>query len=156
MKKLAVALTVAIAAVAATSAFGSSKATIDTGNTSLGTALVNSQAHTLYLFEGDTQTHLGCTGQCLSSWTPVTGKATVSGSAKASEVGTIKRGSGSQLTYGGHPLYTFVGDTKAGQVTGQGLTLSGHKWYVISPSGAAMTASSKGSSSGGGSKPTGW
>jgi predicted lipoprotein with Yx(FWY)xxD motif len=147
MKKLGVLLAVAVSAVAATSALGSSKTTVGTGHTSLGTALVNSKGLTLYLFEGDTGKHLGCTGGCLSSWIPLSGTATGSGSAKASDLGTIKRGTETQVTYDGHPLYTFVGDTKAGQTTGEGLVLSGKKWYAVSPSGAAMTASSKGSSS---------
>ncbi len=159
MKKLAVALAVIVSAAGATAALGSAKTVVGTGHTSLGTVLVNAKGLTLYLYEGDTATHLGCTGGCLSSWIPVTGSASARGAAKAADLGSVKRGSGTQVTYAGHPLYTFVGDTKAGETSGEGLVLSGKKWYAVSPSGAAMTASSKGSSgssstsSGGGS---GW
>ena len=159
MKKFAVLLAVAASAVGATGAFGSSKSAVTTAHTSLGTVLVNSKGLTLYLFEGDTSKHLGCNGKCLKAWFPVTGTPSASGAAKASELGTVKRGSGTQVTYGGHPLYTFVGDTKHGQVNGEGLNLNGNLWYVVSPSGSAMTASSKSSpssSSGGGSAPAGW
>jgi predicted lipoprotein with Yx(FWY)xxD motif len=157
MKKFAVLLAISVSAIAAATAFGSSKTVVGTGHTSLGTVLVDSHGHTLYLFEGDTSKRLGCNGSCLTSWIPVSGKASATGSTKASALGTIKRGSSSQVTYSGHPLYTFVGDTKAGQVTGQGLILNAKKWYVIASSGAAMTASAKGSSgSGGGSAPAGW
>ena len=157
MKKFAVLLAVAVSAAGATGAFGSSNSVVSTAPTSLGTVLVNSKGLTLYLFEGDTSKHLGCNGTCLKAWFPVTGTGSVSGSAKASELGTEKRGAGTQVTYGGHPLYTFVGDTKPGQINGQGLKLNGNLWYVVSSSGTAMTASSKSSSSSsGGSKPAGW
>jgi predicted lipoprotein with Yx(FWY)xxD motif len=158
MKKLAVVAVICVSAVVATSAFGSSKTIVATRHTSLGTVLVDSRGHTLYLFEGDTSTHVGCTGKCLAAWPPVTGKAGASGSAKSSELGTIRRGSSRQVTYDGHPLYTFAGDDAAGQVAGQGLVLDGKKWWAVSPSGSAMTASGKGSSgsSGGGSTKTGW
>jgi predicted lipoprotein with Yx(FWY)xxD motif len=115
MKKFAVLLAISVSAIAAASAFGSSKTVVGTGHTSLGTVLVDSHGHTLYLFEGDTSKRLGCNGSCLTSWIPVSAKASATGSAKASALGTIKRGSSSQVTYSGHPLYAFVGDTKTGQ-----------------------------------------
>jgi len=147
MKKLAVALAVIVSAAAATTALGSAKTVVGTGHTSLGTVLVNARGLTLYLYEGDSATHLGCTAGCLSSWIPVTGSASARAAAKAADLGSEKRGSGTQVTYDGHPLYTFVGDTKAAETSGEGLVLSGKKWYAVSPSGAAMTASSKGSTS---------
>jgi predicted lipoprotein with Yx(FWY)xxD motif len=158
MKKLAAVLAVAVSATGAAGALGSSKSVVKTAHTSLGTVLVNPTGLTLYLFKGDTSKHLGCNGICLKTWFPVTGTGSAAGGAKASELGTVKRGSGTQVTYGGHPLYTFVGDKKPGQVNGQGLNLNGNLWYVVSPSGTAMTASSKGSSSssGGGSAPARW
>jgi predicted lipoprotein with Yx(FWY)xxD motif len=36
-----------------------------------------------------------------------------------------------QLTYDGAPLYTFSGDTKAGQMDGQGLNVSGGYWWMV-------------------------
>ena len=50
-------------------------------------------------------------------------------------VGTIKRGKGLQVTYAGWPLYTYVGDTKAGQMTGEGMEKT---WYVVSAKGALV------------------
>ncbi len=147
MKKLAVLLAVLVSAAAAASALGSSKSVVSTGHTSLGTVLVNSKGLTLYLFEGDSGKKLGCSGDCLSDWPPLTGTGVAKGGAKASDLGTVKRGSGTQVTYDGHPLYTFAGDSKAGQTNGEGIVLNGKKWYAVSPSGSAMTASTKGSSS---------
>jgi predicted lipoprotein with Yx(FWY)xxD motif len=151
MKRFALVLTVAVTAVAATGALGSSKTVVRSGHTSLGSVLVNAKGLTLYLYGGDSASHLGCTGACTRTWPPLPGPATATGAAKASAIGTVKRGSGTQVTYDGHPLYTFAGDSKAGQTGGEGITLAGKKWYAVSPSGAAMTASSKGSSGSGSS-----
>ena len=40
-----------------------------------------------------------------------------------------------QVTYNGHPLYYFVGDTKPGDTTGEGINAFGGGWDVLSPSG---------------------
>jgi hypothetical protein len=57
------------------------------------------------------------------------------------------------VTYAGHPLYTFYGDTKAGQTSGEGLTDFGASWDVVSATGRAVeptTSDSSGSGQGGG------
>ena len=156
MKKTAVLLAVLVSAAAASTALGSAKTVVATHHTSLGTVLANAKGLTLYLYEGDSGKHLGCSGSCLSSWIPLSGTASATAPAKAGALGTVKRGSGTQVTYDGHPLYAFVGDTKAGETSGEGLVLSGKKWYAVSPSGAAMTATSKGSSSSSTSSGSGW
>jgi hypothetical protein len=94
-----------------------------------------------------------CTGACASAWPPVTGTATAAGSAKASDLGTITRSDGTkQVTYDGHPLYYFVGDSGPGTASGQGSDNFGAKWWLVSPAGSDITASvssfSVGSSSG--------
>jgi peptide/nickel transport system substrate-binding protein len=54
--------------------------------------------------------------------------------------GTTTRSDGShQLTVAGHPVYTFAGDTSPGQTKGQGITLNGGLWTVVSPSGSPDT-----------------
>ena len=40
-----------------------------------------------------------------------------------------------QVTYAGHPLYRYVGDTRPGQTNGAGLQDFGGGWDPISPSG---------------------
>jgi hypothetical protein len=83
-----------------------------------------------------------CTGACASAWPPVTGTATAAGSAKASDLGTITRSDGTkQVTYDGHPLYYFVGDSGPGTATGQGSDNFGAKWWLVSPAGSDVTAS---------------
>jgi len=85
-----------------------------------------------------------CTGACAGAWPPVTttGTATASGSAKASDLGTITRSDGSkQVTYDGHPLYYFSGDSGPGTATGQGSDGFGAKWWLVAPTGSDVTAS---------------
>ena len=67
---------------------------------------------------------------------------TAAGSAKASDLGTITRSDGTkQVTYDGHPLYYFVGDSGPGTATGQGSDGFGAKWWLVSPTGSDITAS---------------
>src|SRR6185437_3189321 len=85
------------------------------GAVALGTLLVNSRGHTLYLFGKDPKGKSACSGQCATFWPPLisSGKPRAAGSAKASLIGTIKRADGRrQVTYNHHPLYTFGKDTK--------------------------------------------
>jgi predicted lipoprotein with Yx(FWY)xxD motif len=122
-------------------AAGANGPVISTASTSIGRILVNSRGHTLYLFGKDPKGKSACTGQCATFWPPLiaNGKARVTGGAKASLVGSIKRADGRrQVTYNHHPLYTFVKDTKKGQTHGEGFSAFGAKWYAVSPAGAKV------------------
>jgi predicted lipoprotein with Yx(FWY)xxD motif len=141
------------APAAGTSATSSAAATsglvIGTRSTSLGTVLVNAQGKTLYWFAIDTSTKSNCTGVCASYWPPAIGTPTAASGAKLTmTLGTIKRAGGQlQATYDGHPLYTYAGDTSAGQTSGNGKNLSGGLWWAMTPSGAKLAAAPKASSS---------
>ncbi len=79
-----------------------------------------------------------CAGACAAYWPPllVKGKPTVAGAAKKALLGTTRRADGTrQVTYAGHPLYLFAGDTRAGQTNGQDLHDFGAGWYVVSTAG---------------------
>ena len=107
-----------------------------------GKFLVDGQGHALYLFEADKSTTSTCTGACAAAWPPViaTGQPTVSGGAQASDISTITRTDGTkQVTYNGHPLYYFQGDTGPGTDKGQGLNGFGALWYLVTPSGSSIT-----------------
>ena len=122
----------------------SSAVTIKAASSPLGTILVDQEGKTLYLFEADSRNKSNCNGGCLALWPPVTtnGKASAGSGASAGMIGTTMRSDGtSQVTYAGHPLYWFSGDTKAGDTNGQGLTDFGGAWYVISPAGKAVVNS---------------
>jgi predicted lipoprotein with Yx(FWY)xxD motif len=115
-----------------------SKRTVEQRTTSLGKVLVNSEGRTLYLFKKDSHGKSACTGECAKFWPPlrVSGKPTAGAGISSSKLGTIRRSDGRpQVTYNGHPLYTFLQDTKAGQTHGEGLTAFGAKWFVLSPAG---------------------
>ena len=61
---------------------------------------------------------------------------------RGSLLGTTKRTDGNtEVTYDGHPLYYFSGDSGAGQANGQGSDNFGAKWWLVAPSGAKITAS---------------
>jgi predicted lipoprotein with Yx(FWY)xxD motif len=107
----------------------------------LGKILVDSRGHTLYLFQPDTARMSKCSGDCALSWPPLqaTGKPTAGAGLNASQLRTIARSDGTQqVTYSGHPLYTFVKDQKPGQATGQGLSAFGGSWFALSSVGAQV------------------
>jgi predicted lipoprotein with Yx(FWY)xxD motif len=134
-------------------------ATVGTANAgSLGTILVDSQGRTLYLFEKDTGTKSACFGACATNWPPLrdNGKPTAGTGLNASLLGTTNRSDGNpQVTYNGHPLYTFVMDQSPGDTNGQGVTAFGGSWFTLTSAGNQVTAAqptttTSGSSGGGG------
>ena len=115
---------------------------ISVGSTKLGQVLVDANGLTVYLFLADTTGASSCnSAACVQYWPPVLTKGAPQAGAGAavSLLGTIRRADGTtQVTYGGHPLYLFVSDKKAGDVTGQGINAFGAPWYVVSASGAQI------------------
>lgn len=121
------------------SAHSSAATVVSTKKTSsLGTILVTSSGQTLYLDSADKAGHPACTGGCLSIWPALKASGTpkASGSVKASLLGTTKIAGGiKQVTYNGHPLYTFSSDTKSSPTSGEGV----NGFYAVSPSGSKVT-----------------
>jgi predicted lipoprotein with Yx(FWY)xxD motif len=110
----------------------------------LGMVLVDSEGFTVYMFAKDSGTTSACYGACAESWPPVTttGKPTGGEGATASNLGTTKRKDGTvQVTYAGHPLYTFVDDQNPGEAKGNGSTAFGGEWNALDESGSAVAAS---------------
>jgi predicted lipoprotein with Yx(FWY)xxD motif len=103
-----------------------------------GKALIGSNGRALYLFEADKNGTSACTGACAAAWPPdvVTGTPKAGTGVNQALLGTIKRSDGSmQLTYGGHPLYYFSGDSGPGTAAGEGSNAFGAGWYVVAASG---------------------
>jgi predicted lipoprotein with Yx(FWY)xxD motif len=116
---------------------------ITTAKSSAGTFLTNGSGRAVYLWVKDTGDMSNCNGACAGAWPPVTttATATASGSAKASDIGTITRSDGTkQVTYDGHPLYYFSGDSGPGAASGQGSDAFGAKWWLVAPTGSDVTA----------------
>jgi predicted lipoprotein with Yx(FWY)xxD motif len=114
---------------------------VGTTTSSLGTFLVDAKGRALYLWDADHGSKSTCNGECATDWPPLTttGTPKASGKAKTSLLGTTKRSDGSrEVTYAGHPLYYYAGDTGPGQTTGQGSDGFGAPWWVVTPAGKAI------------------
>ena len=128
-------------------------ATVGVSNSSLGKILVDSQNRTLYLFQKDSGGKSTCFGACASAWPPLraSGKPTGASGTNDQTIGTIKRSDGKpQVTYNGHPVYLYQGDSKAGDVNGQGLTAFGGSWFAVSPAGNPVSGQASSPSTGNG------
>jgi predicted lipoprotein with Yx(FWY)xxD motif len=119
--------------------------TLSTERSPVGRVLATPGGRTLYDFTPDTPTSSACTkGLCVRLWPPLittTAAPKVGRGLEQSLVSTIRRKNGQlQITYGGHPLYTWAGDTTPGMITGQALLNVGGYWYVIRPTGQQVTS----------------
>lgn len=104
----------------------------------LGLVLTNSEGLVLYGFAADSGARSACDGRCAQVWPPLLteGPPQPSNGATASKLGTIRRSDGSeQVTYAGHPLYTYTADKKPGEANGNGLDSFGAAWFALKGSG---------------------
>ena len=131
-------------------ASGSSSVVVKIKKTGAGTVLTNAAGFTLYTFQADKGSTSNCYGACAQFWPPVIGTAQMSAGQKISgQFGTTTRKDGKiQVTYNGHPLYTYAGDTQPGQTSGNGINQSGGIWNVVT------TSASGGAGAGAGSSPS--
>lgn len=109
----------------------------------IGDVLVDGDGMTLYRFEADTDGVSSCYETCEAVWPPLlTGGDSVAGDgADSSLLGTTERQDGiTQVTYDSWPLYTFDGDTKAGQANGNGLDTFEGEWYAMHADGSPAEA----------------
>jgi predicted lipoprotein with Yx(FWY)xxD motif len=119
-------------------ASAASAVTVRTEHTGLGTILADGRGRTLYLFEKDKGPMSTCDGACASIWPPLTtsGPAHAGAGVAAAKLGSSARADGSRnVTYAGHPLYTYAGDGRPGATDGEGLDQFGAEWYVVGPNG---------------------
>jgi predicted lipoprotein with Yx(FWY)xxD motif len=126
---------------------GSGAGTIDGAEVQgLGSVLVDAEGMTVYLFTPDEGgTASTCYGSCEAAWPPVLseGRPTAGEGASSSALGTTKRKDGStQVTYEGHPLYTFSGDEAPGEANGQELDGT---WFALDEAGTAVQGQASGS-----------
>lgn len=112
-------------AAAATPAAQASAAKVvakEAANSTLGkTVLTTNAGRTLYSLSVEKHGRFICTGSCLADWHPLT---VAKGTTPKGPVkfGTVKRPDGrTQVTYKGRPLYSFDGDTRAGEANGEGI-----------------------------------
>jgi predicted lipoprotein with Yx(FWY)xxD motif len=109
-------------------------------HTSLGSILVSSSGRTLYEFTRDhtaTDTCVTLSG-CSAAWPALQtrGRPSAGPGVKASLLSTIRLSGGrTQVTYAGHPLYTYSGDSGPGETSYVGESAFGGRWYAINASG---------------------
>jgi predicted lipoprotein with Yx(FWY)xxD motif len=133
------AATVASAQSNLPAARSSATATVQLRHTSLGSILVNSSGRTLYEFTRDHGNKNSCAAisGCSSVWPSLkaSGRPTAGSGVKASLLSTT---SGHQVTYAGHPLYTYTGDSGPGETSYVGVKAFGGTWYAINASGGTV------------------
>jgi predicted lipoprotein with Yx(FWY)xxD motif len=115
--------------------------TVSVNPSKLGGFLTDAAGRSLYLFEADKTSSSTCYSACASIWPPLTtsGAVKAESGVLAAHLGATKRTDGStEVTYGGHPLYYYAGDSKPGDITGQGLNQFGAKWYVVGRNGSKI------------------
>jgi predicted lipoprotein with Yx(FWY)xxD motif len=105
---------------------------------SIGRVVSSPSGMVMYLFEKDTKNVSHCSGVCQTFWPPVMSSGAPVAGAHISSA-HLGRTSAGQVTYYGHPLYYYVGDSQPKQDRGQGSNGSGGKWYVVSTGGKAIT-----------------
>jgi predicted lipoprotein with Yx(FWY)xxD motif len=111
---------------------------VATGDSALGTILMDADGNTLYLFEPDAEGESTCYEDCADNWPALAtdGDPVASSGVDAALLGTTERTDGTvQVTYAGWPLYYFAGDEAPGDTNGQEV---GDVWYVVSPAGEAI------------------
>jgi predicted lipoprotein with Yx(FWY)xxD motif len=130
----------AASAATSPSASHSGAATVHTASVTVGgkteTILVNGHGLPLYFYKPDTAAKSLVTGALAQLWPPLTSPAPAA-AGLSGKVTVLSDSHGDQVTYNGHPLYTFA-DDHADQVTGQGV----EDFFVATPGLAAITASS--------------
>jgi predicted lipoprotein with Yx(FWY)xxD motif len=128
-------------AAAAQAASRSGSAALRVGSSPYGRMLFDGRRRALYLFTRDRSGPSRCYGDCARAWPPylVEGRPRAGRGVRAGLIGTVRRRDGTrQVTYRGRPLYFYVGDRRAGQVSCQNVVEFGGRWLVVAPSGRAI------------------
>lgn len=116
-----------------------------------GTVLTTSEGMTLYMRTTDRNGKITCTGKCASNWPPLIGSGPLPKlpSGASGQIAALKRPDGGQkqVTFAGHPLYTFVHDSAPGQANGQGLD---DVWFAMKANGSSKKSGGSGKGSNGG------
>jgi predicted lipoprotein with Yx(FWY)xxD motif len=118
-------------------------------NANLGTILVTADGRTVYTLTKNGAA-VACTGSCLSAWPPVLLPSGTDTATGASDLGVVTVAAGQQVTSNGLPIYTFAGDSAAGDTKGEGLASFGGTWHVVSvgSTSSATSSTTRGGSSG--------
>ncbi|HVX68176.1 MAG TPA: hypothetical protein VHA79_00605 [Mycobacteriales bacterium] len=121
------------------------KPTVQVARTAIGPLLVNTSERTIYMFVRDKHNKDVCRkikrGRCEKKWPAVTtkGKPVAGPGLKKSLLGTIPyQGKLREVTYKGHPLHTYTGDTSKRDVLNIGIKDFGGAWYALNANGGVV------------------
>jgi predicted lipoprotein with Yx(FWY)xxD motif len=112
--------------------------TVKAGASDYGRILFDGKGFALYAFTRDGRGPSRCAGACAQAWPPYLVKTPANAGAgvAAKQLGVTRRADGRmQVTFGGRPLYYYVGDRRPGQVLCQNVNEFGGLWLVVRPSG---------------------
>jgi predicted lipoprotein with Yx(FWY)xxD motif len=146
MRRILILLAVTVAGAATTVALASAslrRAKLQLHSTAVGKILVNRAGFTVYVFAKDKRNRDVCAriSGCLGIWPPVTTsrRPIVGAGVERRLIGTITvPGVGKQLTYDGHPLYTYIGDIRPAQTSYVGVRQFGARWFAINGAGRVV------------------
>jgi predicted lipoprotein with Yx(FWY)xxD motif len=127
----AVAGLVLLAAAIGPAAFGAAN-TVDTAAIMVKgvstKVLTDAKGMTLYYVTSDTPAASSCTESCAKIWPPLLSTAApAAGEPLPGKLALVKTANGSQVSYNGHLLYVYSGDSAPHQANGQGIA---GKWWV--------------------------
>jgi predicted lipoprotein with Yx(FWY)xxD motif len=141
--------TVLLVGLAVVASYAASMYTVDTAVAAVGGAqtkiLVDGKGMALYYNTSDTAMQSSCTGGCAKLWPPLLSTTAPTSAQLPGKLAVVKTGNGSQVSYNGHLLYTYSGDTMPGQTNGQGVA---GKWWVASVDVKAGSPASSATSTG--------
>jgi predicted lipoprotein with Yx(FWY)xxD motif len=110
--------------------------TISLAKGQAGIFVIGPNGHALYVFDKDQGTKTACTGTCATYWPALTatGPITTGPEINKAKVAKVDAQKPDQLTYYGHLLYYFKGDSAPGQTNGTKIK----GWYLLGPFGNVM------------------
>jgi len=153
VKRTAATISVAVAVAASLLAAGAQgrgpsaraarAAVVQLRSTSLGRILVDGSGFTLYEHTNDPRGRDLCasSSECIESWPAYTsrGRPTPGRGVRASLLSTIALPGGArQVTYAGHPLYLYAGDSGPGETGYVGADSFGGRWLAVGAGGRAV------------------
>jgi predicted lipoprotein with Yx(FWY)xxD motif len=141
MKRITIALAaLAVTAISAVGAQAAGAPTVKLASTGKGKILETKSGATLYAFAKDSKNKNKCAGisGCSSVWPTlaIKGKPVAGPGVSQSKLGTIKVGGKTQVTYAGHPLYTYSAEPKGTAYVG--VSMFGGKWEAVTASGGLV------------------
>jgi predicted lipoprotein with Yx(FWY)xxD motif len=144
MKRISILFTcIAVLAAASAALAAGSPARLRLGKTSLGKIVQNGRGFTVYMFTRDRRNQDNCVkvSGCTGVWPALTtsGRPVLGPGLKRGLIGTITLASGArQVTYAGHPLYRYIGDSGPGDTSYVGFSEFGGSWFALNASGHAV------------------